>query len=85
MTPDEILAYPARAMTQAQRERYFDEGYVLIEKAIEGALLEEFRCVSLGVIGEFPSNQGVMLSEITVGLYLRCSRRRNILSMWPAP
>ena len=43
MTPEEILAFAPRAMTQAQRTRYFDEGYVLIEAAIDGALLEELR------------------------------------------
>lgn len=28
MTPEEILAYPARELTQAQREHYFEYGYV---------------------------------------------------------
>lgn len=45
MIPDEILSFPPRAMTQTERERYFDEGYVLIEAAIGGALLEELRDV----------------------------------------
>jgi hypothetical protein len=33
MIPNEILSFPSRAMTQTERERYFGEGYVLIEAA----------------------------------------------------
>ena len=28
MTPEEVLSYPARVLTQAQREHYFDHGYI---------------------------------------------------------
>ena len=34
MTPEEILVCPARVLTQAQRESYFDKGYLIVEKLI---------------------------------------------------
>ncbi|MFN0042270.1 MAG: phytanoyl-CoA dioxygenase family protein [Alphaproteobacteria bacterium] len=30
MTPDQILSHPPRVLTQAQRERYFETGYLLL-------------------------------------------------------
>ena len=34
MTPEQVLAIPPRVLTQAQREFYFTEGYILLEKII---------------------------------------------------
>ena len=34
MTPEQILAIPPRVLTQAQREAYFTDGYVLLEKIV---------------------------------------------------
>jgi ectoine hydroxylase-related dioxygenase (phytanoyl-CoA dioxygenase family) len=34
MTPEAILKIPPRVLTQAQREHYFREGYILLEKII---------------------------------------------------
>ena len=34
MTPEQILAIPPRVLTQAQREFYFQEGYILLERII---------------------------------------------------
>jgi len=34
MTPEQVLAIPPRVLTQSQREFYFREGYILVEKAI---------------------------------------------------
>ena len=34
MTPEEILSYPARVLTQAQRENYFERGYVGVESLV---------------------------------------------------
>jgi ectoine hydroxylase len=34
MTPEQILAIPPRVLTQAQREFYFTEGYILLERII---------------------------------------------------
>ena len=37
MTPEQILAIPPKVLTQAQREFYFAEGYLLLERAIDEA------------------------------------------------
>jgi len=34
MTPEQILAEPARVLTQAQREFYFDLGYIGVESVM---------------------------------------------------
>ena len=34
MTPEQILAIPPRVLTQSQREFYFTEGYILLERII---------------------------------------------------
>ena len=34
MTPEQVLAIPPRVLTQAQREFYFSEGYILLEAII---------------------------------------------------
>ena len=34
MTPEEILAHAPRVLSQAQRESYFERGYVMLESLI---------------------------------------------------
>jgi ectoine hydroxylase len=34
MTPEDILSYPARVLSQTQRESYFETGYLIVEKLI---------------------------------------------------
>lgn len=41
MTPEQILSHPPRVLTQAQRESYFERGYILLEKAIDDDWLEQ--------------------------------------------
>ncbi|WP_282607175.1 phytanoyl-CoA dioxygenase family protein [Pelagibius sp. Alg239-R121] len=41
MTPEEILSYPARVLTQAQRERYFEKGYIGVESLVPADLLAD--------------------------------------------
>jgi ectoine hydroxylase-related dioxygenase (phytanoyl-CoA dioxygenase family) len=43
MTPDEILAIEPVVLTQAQREFYFREGYLLVPGVIDAAWLERLR------------------------------------------
>jgi len=43
MTPEQILKFPARVLTQAQREFYFNEGYILLEKVIGDDWLKKLR------------------------------------------
>jgi ectoine hydroxylase-related dioxygenase (phytanoyl-CoA dioxygenase family) len=34
MTPDEVLSQPPRVLSQEQRERYFEDGYLLLERIV---------------------------------------------------
>jgi ectoine hydroxylase len=43
MTPDQILAIKPRVLTQSQRESYFSNGYILLEKFIDDAWLKKLR------------------------------------------
>ena len=43
MTPDEVLAIAPSALTQVQREFYFDNGYLLVENALSAERLEQLR------------------------------------------
>lgn len=46
MTPKQVLAQPARVLTQAQREAYFRDGYLLVERAIGDDWLQRLRRAS---------------------------------------
>ena len=46
MIPEEILAYPARVLTQAQREQYFEQGYVGVESLVPQDVLAEVQAVT---------------------------------------
>ncbi len=46
MTPEQILATPTRVLTRAQRESYFENGYLLVEDAIPRSLVEELRAAT---------------------------------------
>ena len=43
MTPEEILAIAPRVLSQAQREAYFRDGFILVERAIDDAALARLR------------------------------------------
>ena len=46
MTPEEILAEPARVLTQEQREHYFTHGYVSVERLVPAESLAELQTVT---------------------------------------
>lgn len=46
MTPDQILSHPARVLTQAQREHYFENGYVAVPEIVPGDTLAELQRVT---------------------------------------
>ena len=43
MTPEQILAHPLRVLTQAQREHYFELGYVMVESLVDDAWLSRLK------------------------------------------
>jgi len=58
MTPDEILAYPARVLSQSQRESYFEHGYLLVEGLIDENTIDHLQAVTDSYL-----NQSRLLSE----------------------
>ena len=46
MTPEEILSYPARILSQAQREQYFQDGYTSVEKLVPDDILRSLQEVT---------------------------------------
>ena len=46
MTPEEILSYPAKILTQEQREHYFEYGYVGIEDFVPSDILKLIKLVT---------------------------------------
>ena len=46
MTPEDILSRPARVLSRRQREAYFADGYLLVEKLIPDDWLERLRAVT---------------------------------------
>ena len=43
MTPDEILSYPARVLTQEQREAYFDNGFVNVDEIVPADIVKSLQ------------------------------------------
>jgi len=41
MTPEKILSCPARVLSQAQREQYFEVGYVMVENLIPANVIDQ--------------------------------------------
>ena len=46
MTPEEILSHPARVLSQAQREHYFEHGFVGVESLVPDDLLTRLQAVT---------------------------------------
>ena len=52
MIPQEILKRPARILSQAQREHYFEHGFVGVEELLPADLLAELQQVTAGFVDE---------------------------------
>lgn len=46
MTPEEILSHPARVLTEAQREKYFTDGFVGVESLVPPDVLAEVQAAT---------------------------------------
>jgi hypothetical protein len=68
MTPDEILSVPPRILTQAQREAYFRDGFLLVERAIDDDLLRGV-VLTDGLIGTFAAAGDASLQQNRCFLY----------------
>ena len=52
MTPEQVLAHPPKVLTEAQREAYFRDGYVLLERFVPEDWLATLRALSAHFIEE---------------------------------
>ncbi|PHQ59024.1 MAG: phytanoyl-CoA dioxygenase, partial [Maribacter sp.] len=43
MTPEDVMAIAPKVLTQAQRESYFADGYLLLEKVLTDEWIERLR------------------------------------------
>jgi len=46
MTPEQVLSHPPRVLTQAQREFYFSEGYLLLPKILPAEWIQRLRAAT---------------------------------------
>ena len=46
MTPEQVLAIPPKVLTQIQREQYFSEGYLYLERAISDEWIARLRAAT---------------------------------------
>lgn len=52
MTPEQVLSIPAKVLSQAQREFYFENGYILLEKIVPDDWIERLRATTDQMIEE---------------------------------
>ena len=52
MTPEQVLAHPPKVLTETQREAYFRDGYLLLERFVSGDWLATLRGLSEHFIDE---------------------------------
>lgn len=52
MTPEEILSHDPRVLTREQRESYFEDGYLLLEKIIPDEWVEKLRATTEAMVEE---------------------------------
>ena len=50
MAPEDIAKYPVKTITQAQRDAYFKDGYLAIERAISPEWLARLRAAADGFV-----------------------------------
>jgi ectoine hydroxylase-related dioxygenase (phytanoyl-CoA dioxygenase family) len=56
MTPEDILARPPKVLTQEQRARYFEDGYLIVEGAVSDEWLARLR----GALADFDERSRAM-------------------------
>ncbi len=82
MTPEEILTQPARVLTQAQREHYFEHGFVGVESLVPADLLSELQAVTASFVD---ASRGETVSGETYDLGPGHSADRPVLRRLKRP
>ena len=60
MTPEQILSIQPKVLTQKQRETYFENGYILLEKILDQDWWKRLQKVTEEMIGE---SRGITQSD----------------------
>jgi len=50
MTPEQVLSIPPRVLSQRQRERYFEDGFILLERIVPNDWLEKLRGATAALV-----------------------------------
>ena len=50
MTPEQVLSYPPRVLSQAQRESYFAQGYVLVDDVVPEQWLQRLQAAMAALV-----------------------------------
>ncbi len=50
MTPEEVVSHPSKALTQEQREFFFENGWLLLEKVVPDAWIERLRAAAAAIV-----------------------------------
>ena len=58
MTPEEVLSHPPRVLTQAQRESYFENGFLAVERFFVGDRLDRLRRTALDFLDRSRAESG---------------------------
>jgi len=81
MTPETVLAQPARVLTQTQREAYFERGYLLVENAIGADWLGDLRRAVDGLIDRSrPLTRSDAVFDLEPGHSAEAPRLRRVSS-----
>ncbi len=51
MTREEVVSHPPKALTQEQRECFFENGWLLLEKVVPEAWIERLRAAAAEIVG----------------------------------
>ena len=72
MTPDEILSYPARVLTQEQRKAYFDKGFVNVDEIVPADILKSLQDTTQDFVEQSKSDDRLTLTQITARITPCC-------------
>ena len=81
MTPDQILALKPKVLSQKQREFYFENGYILLEKFLPDHWLERLRAATEEMVDQSRRSRRPMPSGTSTS---RTRRKPRACGAYPA-
>ena len=74
MTPEQVLSTKPKILTQKQREFYFENGYLLLEKLLPDSWIERLRAATDEMVEQQPQESP---NPTRSGTSTRATRRRT--------